>query len=107
MQVEGTFATGTHLITIHCPISTDDGDMKLALYGSYLPAPADDLFPKVNTQDYEPSAMPGAIRPAESADIVLYQGRPRKSLTVVNKGTRAVHVSILAVNSRALALTLM
>lgn len=48
MQVEATFETGTHLITIHNPISTDDGDLSMALYGSFLPTPSTDLFPAVN-----------------------------------------------------------
>ncbi|KAG5753789.1 hypothetical protein H9Q69_002848 [Fusarium xylarioides] len=43
MQVEGTSETGTYLITIHNPISTDDGDLKMALSGSFLPVPSDDL----------------------------------------------------------------
>ncbi|UZP36642.1 hypothetical protein NXS19_004458 [Fusarium pseudograminearum] len=92
MQVEGTFETGTHLITIHNPISTDDGDLKMAFYGSFLPVPSQDLFPSVNEADFHPLAMPGAIRPAEAEDIILNAGRDRVRLTVTNKGTRAVHV---------------
>ncbi|KAM0415544.1 hypothetical protein ACHAPD_006745 [Fusarium lateritium] len=92
MQVEGTFETGTHLITIHDPISTDNGDLKMAFYGSFIPVPSDDLFPAVNEADFHPLAMPGAIRPAEAGDIILNAGRDRVRLTVTNKGTRAVHV---------------
>ncbi|KAI7763483.1 hypothetical protein LZL87_010548 [Fusarium oxysporum] len=92
MQVEGTFKTGTHLITIHDPISTDEGDLKRALYGSFFPVPTSDLFPAVNKADFYPLAMPGAIRPADTGDIVLTAGRDRVRLTVTNKGTRAVHI---------------
>ncbi|RKK68716.1 Urease [Fusarium oxysporum] len=92
MQVEGTFKTGTHLITIHNPISTDEGDLKMALYGSFLPIPTSDLFPTVNEADFHPLAMPGAIRPADTGDIVLNAGRSRVRLTVTNQGTRAVHI---------------
>ncbi|RKK10318.1 Urease [Fusarium oxysporum f. sp. cepae] len=92
MQVEGTFKTGTHLITIHNPISTDEGDLKMALYGSFLPIPTSDLFPAVNEADFHPLAMPGAIRPADTGDIVLNAGRSRVRLTVTNQGTRAVHI---------------
>jgi urease len=28
---------GTKLITVHDPISSDDGNLELALHGSYLP----------------------------------------------------------------------
>lgn len=93
MQVEGTFDTGTHLITIHHPVSTDDGDLKMALYGSFIPVPAKDPFPEVNEADYHPLAMPGAVKPSDSDAIILCPGRPRIKLTVINKGTRAVHVS--------------
>ncbi|OAQ95720.1 hypothetical protein LLEC1_06238, partial [Akanthomyces lecanii] len=30
IQVEGTFPTGTYLVTVHNPISTDDGDLARA-----------------------------------------------------------------------------
>lgn len=93
MQVEGTFETGTHLITIHDPISTDNGNLRMALYGSFLPVPDKDPFPEVNQADFDPSSMPGAVRPMAGDDIVLYKDRPMMQLTVVNKGTRAIHVS--------------
>ena len=93
MQVEGSFETGTHLITIHHPVSTDDGDFKMALYGSFIQVPLTDPFPAINKADFHPLAMPGAINPAESGNIVLSPGRPRVTITVTNKGTRAVYVS--------------
>lgn len=96
MQVEGTFETGTHLITVHRPISTDDGDLKMALYGSFLPVPLRDPFPNIDEADYDPLLMPGAIEPATSGDIILNSGRERTVLTVTNKGTRAVHVSCIS-----------
>src|SRR5512140_924529 len=40
VQVEGTFPDGTKLVTVHGPIATDEGDLDLALYGSFLPVPA-------------------------------------------------------------------
>lgn len=39
VQVEGTFPDGTKLVTVHSPIASMDGDMELALYGSFLPIP--------------------------------------------------------------------
>ena len=47
MQVEATFETGTHLITIQDPISIDDGDVSMALYGSFLPTSSTYLFPAI------------------------------------------------------------
>ena len=105
MQVEGTFETGTHLITVHNPISTDDGDLKMALYGSFLPIPSTDPFPEINEADFHPLAMPGAVRPAESGDIMLNPGRPRVTVTVTNKGTRAAYVSHAIRSCRSSILT--
>lgn len=45
VQVEGTFPDGTKLVTVHDPVCTDDGDLELALYGSFLPIPKKDAFP--------------------------------------------------------------
>src|ERR1700722_15328890 len=39
VQVEGTFPDGTKLVTVHHPIASEDGDLALALYGSFLPIP--------------------------------------------------------------------
>src|SRR4051812_35313019 len=39
VQVEGTFPDGTKLVTVHHPIAAEDGDLQLALYGSFLPVP--------------------------------------------------------------------
>src|SRR5277367_5073589 len=39
VQVEGTFPDGTKLVTVHHPIASEDGDLSLALYGSFLPVP--------------------------------------------------------------------
>src|SRR6266404_7889858 len=39
VQVEGTFPDGTKLVTVHLPIASEDGDLALALHGSFLPVP--------------------------------------------------------------------
>ena len=39
VQVEATFPDGTKLLTVHDPISREDGDLGLALEGSFLPVP--------------------------------------------------------------------
>ena len=36
VQVEGTFADGSKLVTVHHPIVAEDGDPALAFYGSFL-----------------------------------------------------------------------
>jgi urease len=95
MQVEGTLETGTHLITIHDPISTVNGNFRMALYGSFLPVPDKDPFPEVDQAEFDPLSMPGAVRPKTDDSIVLYKDRLMIEITVVNKGTRAIHVSSL------------
>src|SRR5262244_2234165 len=44
VQVEGTFADGTKLVTVHDPIALEDGDLDLALHGSFLPVPPRERF---------------------------------------------------------------
>src|SRR5918993_1516443 len=36
VQVEGTFPDGTKLVTVHHPVVAAQGDLSLALYGSFL-----------------------------------------------------------------------
>ena len=93
LQIEGTFRTGTHLITVDQPISTDEGDLRKALYGSFLPVPADDAFPPCDESEYQDEKQPGALIPAASGEVELCKGRKRLRLHVTNKGDRAVQVS--------------
>jgi hypothetical protein len=52
LQVEGTFPTGTYLVTVHNPVSSDDGDLEKALYGSFLPVPSKEAFSLVEASEY-------------------------------------------------------
>lgn len=61
VQLEATFPDGTKLITVHQPVSSLDGDIAGALYGSFLPIPSLDLFP-VQMQD---GVEPGIIYSTE------------------------------------------
>ncbi|GJR95201.1 urease isoform X1 [Tanacetum coccineum] len=45
VQVEGTFPDGTKLITIHDPISSENGNLELALHSSFLLIPSLEKFP--------------------------------------------------------------
>lgn len=93
MQVEGTFPTGTYLVTIHHPISSDDGDLEKALYGSFLPIPPQSAFPDPDPQDYQAENQPGAVVVVKNARIALNDGRKRIRLKVMSKGDRPVQVS--------------
>ncbi|KAI1855621.1 hypothetical protein JX266_000486 [Neoarthrinium moseri] len=91
IQVEGTFPTGTYLVTVHNPIATEDGDLARALYGSFLPVPDPDLFPPAEAAAYEGPNQPGAVV-AVRGKVPLNEGRRRVRLRVTSKGDRPIQV---------------
>jgi hypothetical protein len=92
LMVEGTFVNGTYLVTIHHPISSDDGDLEKALYGSFLPIPSKDAFPMPDPSEYETQKAPGAVIPVKEGKIVLNKGRKRIKLKITSKGDRPIQV---------------
>lgn len=93
IQIEGTFPTGTHLATVDLPIGSDDGDMEMALYGSFLPHPPKEAFPALAETEYDAMKMPGAIYPSSAiGNVELNPGRKRVRVRVTNRGDRAVQV---------------
>ena len=86
VQVEGTFPDGSKLVTVHHPIADENGDMALALYGSFLPVPPLSAF----------AAQPeigevGEVLPAEG-EIELNVGRETVAIPVTNLGDRPIQV---------------
>lgn len=94
LMVEGTFPTGTYLVTVHNPISTDDGDLEKALYGSFLPIPSNDKFPLPEASVYESKSQPGAVVAVkgDAGTIKLNEGRKRIRLKVKSMGDRPIQV---------------
>ncbi|TPX17253.1 uncharacterized protein E0L32_003371 [Thyridium curvatum] len=92
IQVEGTFPSGTYLVTVHNPISTDDGDLRRALYGSFLPVPDQSAFPLPEAAAYERSKQPGAVVAVKNGTVSINEGRRRIKLRVTSKGDRPVQV---------------
>jgi len=88
VQVEGTFPDGTKLVTVHHPIAAEDGDLSLALYGSFLPVP--DLSPFAGGDAVE-TIEPGECMPA-AGELELNAGRTAISLEVSNLGDRPIQV---------------
>lgn len=86
VQVEGTFADGTKLVTIHNPIAREDGDLCLALHGSFLPVPSLDRFPQL-----EEETAPGKTIVKEG-EIILNSDREAVILNVCNKADRPIQV---------------
>ena len=92
VQVEGTFLDGTKLVTIHHPIAAEDGDLSLALYGSFLPTPELSLFDTGAPESDAPGLRaPGECTPVDG-DIVLNAGREALNLNVTNLGDRPIQV---------------
>jgi urease subunit gamma/beta len=87
VQVEGTFPDGTKLVSVHHPIVHENGDLKMALYGSFLPIPDVSLF---NSQD-APMEAPGRCVLA-GEELTINQGRRAITLTVTNVGNRPIQV---------------
>ncbi|KAK7306237.1 hypothetical protein VNO77_44163 [Canavalia gladiata] len=87
VQVEASFHDGTKLVTIHDPIACENGNLELALFGSFLPVPSFDKF----TEDEENRRIPGEIIFADGS-LILNPGRNAIILKVVNKGDRPIQV---------------
>ncbi|XP_023541540.1 LOW QUALITY PROTEIN: urease-like [Cucurbita pepo subsp. pepo] len=85
-QVEGTFPDGTKLITVHNPIDSEDGNLELALQGTFLPVPSLDKFPSL-----ESSTVPGEIICVDG-EIAINVGRKAVILKINNKGDRPIQV---------------
>ncbi|KAL0063479.1 Urease [Marasmius tenuissimus] len=95
VQVEGTFQDGVFLVTVHDPICTDCGNIVFALYGSFLPTPAEELFPIPKA--LPPHKVPGAVvlapsSPKKTNTITINRNRPRTKLRVTNNGDRPIQV---------------
>ena len=86
VQVEGTFPDGSKLVTVHHPIAAENGDFRLALHGSFLPAPELSAF-----KSLPDIAEPGAYEVREG-EIELNQGRATLEMAVSNLGDRPIQV---------------
>ncbi|XP_024025726.1 urease [Morus notabilis] len=86
VQVEGTFPDGTKLITIHDAISSEEGNLELALRCSFLPVPSSEKFTRT-----EDDVHPGEII-CRSGDITLNPYRRAAVLKVINTGDRPVQI---------------
>jgi urease subunit gamma/beta len=97
VQVEGTFPDGTKLVTVHHPIAAEDGDLALALHGSFLPVPPLAAFGPAAGDVADPSVpevvalAPGEVR-AAPGELELNAGRTAISLVVTNLADRPVQV---------------
>lgn len=86
VQVEGTFPDGTKLVTVHHPIVAENGDLSLALYGSFLPVPDLAIFGSPASE-----VLPGEVMTI-AGDLELNVGRAAITLDITNLGDRPVQV---------------
>jgi urease subunit gamma/beta len=86
VQVEGTFPDGTKLVTVHHPIVVEQGDLSLALYGSFLTPVA-----RERAREGRSAGTPGAVTTREGT-ITLNEGRQTIELPVTNRGDRPIQV---------------
>jgi urease subunit gamma/beta len=87
VQVEGTFEDGTKLVTVHDPIVLADGELALALHGSFLPIPDLARF----ASHAGAPMVPGALDVADG-EVTLYAGRPLTTIEVTSRGDRPIQV---------------
>jgi len=87
VQVEGTFEDGTKLVTVHHPIAAEQGDLALALHGSFLPVPDASAFAAPAAEE----PVPGELIPAEG-ELTLNAGRQAIALRVTNLADRPIQV---------------
>ena len=90
VQVEGTFPDGTKLVTIHHPVSSTDGDLSLALYGSFLPVPDLSAFGPLGPAEGGELVLGAVV--AQPGDMEINKGRGTVSLSVTNLSDRPIQV---------------
>lgn len=86
VQVEGTFPDGSKLVTVHHPVASENGNLALALHGSFLPVPALSVFKPIAEEP-----IPGAAEILDG-EIELNAGRATTEISVTNLGDRPVQV---------------
>jgi urease subunit gamma/beta len=91
VQVEGTFPDGAKLVTVHHPLSLDNGNLALALYGSFLPIPPLDAFTQSSVPGTGQAVEPGELLIAPG-ELTMNQGRRSIALAVTNLGDRPIQV---------------
>ncbi len=69
LQVEGTFRDGTKLVTVHNPFTRENGDLALALHGSFLPGDISEL-----TQGFfeQTGTLESVVSDGESATVICF-----------------------------------
>jgi urease subunit gamma/beta len=86
VQIEGTFPDGSKLVTVHHPIASENGNLALALHGSFLPIPQLSMFKSIADEP-----IPGSTE-IKDGEIELNVGRATIEIPVTNLGDRPIQV---------------
>lgn len=86
VQIEGTFPDGSKLVTVHHPIASENGNLVLALHGSFLPVPDVSVFKPIADEP-----IPGSTE-IKGGEIELNVGRATAEIPVTNLGDRPIQV---------------
>jgi urease len=99
VQLEATFPDGTKLLTIHSPIALENGNLEMAMEGSFLPVPSLNLFAPIEKKKKRyaapsaPETPPGAMSsPKEPITLNAAQSGKLIELLVKNTGDRPIQV---------------
>jgi urease len=96
VQVEATFPDGTKLLTVHNPIGRQDGNLVLALEGSFLPVPDVSIFSPTSTtttDEDDSTVIPGQMLISPTLpNIEINPSRSLIELCVTNTGDRPIQV---------------
>ena len=100
VQVEATFPDGTKLLTVHNPIGRENGNLVLALEGSFLPVPDVSIFDPTSTtttattDEYDDSTViPGQMLISPTLpNIEINPSRSLIEVCVTNTGDRPIQV---------------
>jgi hypothetical protein len=88
LQVEATFLDGCKLVSLHSPICRADGDLALALHGSFLPLPALESI----LEHPEKGLVPGQVLVERAVQVRINAGREALQQTVLKTADRPVQV---------------
>ncbi|QBJ26508.1 urease subunit beta [Haematobacter massiliensis] len=85
VHVEGTFLDGTKLVAVRNPITLAEGDLALALHGSFLPVPDAALFGA-------PADETAGVITSPAEDLELNAGRASVTISATNTDGRPIQV---------------
>ena len=77
-----------HEVTVHSPVTLDDGELEQALYGSFLPVPDASAFVR---ETVEPKIPPGHVWTLPGV-VELNSGKETVLLEVTNTADRPIQV---------------